>query len=106
MVMTRLQHPNLMRVYDFGWDGESDQYYLTMDYLPGITLEEWVTGNEQLSNKDLLSCLIDVARALSFIHSRQIFHRDIKPSNIMIVDDQVKVLELYLSDQHHPEYPY
>lgn len=97
MVMTRLRHPNLMRVYDFGWDGESDQYYLTMDYLPGITLYKWVVGNASLTNKELLGLLVDVARALSFIHSRQILHRDIKPSNIMIVDGQVKVLDFGLA---------
>jgi serine/threonine protein kinase/tetratricopeptide (TPR) repeat protein len=96
--MTRLRHPNLVRVYDFGWDDRNQIYFLTMEYLEGKNLQDWRDSEPAVSEGKIVDCIVDMLRALDFIHSRRILHRDIKPRNVMIVQDRIKILDLGLAD--------
>lgn len=90
-VMTRLKHPNLTRVYDFG--EYEDNYYIVMEYLQGELLSEYSMRDD----KKKIDIIIQVLRALGFIHSRNIVYRDAKPGNIMILPETVKLLDFGLS---------
>jgi serine/threonine protein kinase len=79
-----LSHPNLVKVYDFGSDGERP--FLVMEYIDGAVLsrEPTVGAGAQVDSKTLARELLD---ALSHIHEAGIVHRDIKPANVLVGPD-------------------
>ena len=90
-VTARLEHPNIMPVYDIGVDTSGKPFY-TMKLLKGKTLEEVL--KEKLSRKELIEYLIKVCDAIAFAHKNNIIHRDLKPENIIIGDfGEVLVLD-------------
>lgn len=98
-VMTRLKHPNLTHVFDFGHDLHSNVYYITMEYIDGSSLHDILKHSRPLPLEKTVSILVDLCRVLSFIHSRKITHRDINPNNIMITkDNTVKLMDFGLAD--------
>lgn len=101
-IMTRLKHPNLARVYDFGQDINGD-YYILMEFVEGITLRQLLKEKHKLSVDDAVSIIIPLLQALEFIHSRNIIYRDLKPDNILIEIENnrikaVKLLDFGLAD--------
>lgn len=93
-IMTRLKHPNLTQVYDFGED--HDNYYIVMEYLKGTLLSDYIK-NETLNVEKGIDIIIQILRALEYIHSRNIVYRDLKPKNIMLVNGNLKMLDFGLS---------
>ncbi len=77
----RLNHPNIVTIYDVGED--QDLAYIAMDYLAGESLEHYTTPGNLLPIDEVMAVVIKVAEALEYAHSRQVVHRDIKPANIM-----------------------
>ncbi|RMH69668.1 MAG: hypothetical protein D6675_12000 [Gemmatimonadetes bacterium] len=102
-VMTRLKHPNLARVYDFGYDEVGHEYFLTMEYCPGQTLKNHFTAPGTITSQTILDIFVPLLRAIEFIHSRNILHRDLKPSNIMIHQGHIKVMDFGLSELRSAE---
>ncbi|MBN1984500.1 MAG: serine/threonine protein kinase, partial [Chitinivibrionales bacterium] len=96
-VMTRLKHPHLVHVYDFGFDRDTGQYYMTMEYVNGKSLAALLTENA-LDQDRSVEKMVDLCRTVEFIHSRNIFHRDIKPANIMLAQDSIKLMDFGLAD--------
>lgn len=79
-LMARLNHPNLISVYDFGnIDG---MLYLTMEFVNGQTLFEAHNG-QILETTDALELVSSICRGLENAHQAGILHRDIKPANIL-----------------------
>ncbi|RLD59269.1 MAG: hypothetical protein DRJ01_11550, partial [Bacteroidetes bacterium] len=97
-VMARLRHPNLIQVYDFGFDENEDSYYITMEYVEGISLKDILQQKGTISGKKVFDIIISLCRTLEFIHSRGILHRDIKPGNIMLMKDKIKLMDFGLAD--------
>ena len=86
----RLEHPNIVPVYELGSDPRGARY-LSMKLVQGETLDEALTraGAERLSPEhlaDFLQVFVKLCDAVSFAHSQGIIHRDLKPSNVMIGD--------------------
>ncbi|BBM85795.1 serine/threonine-protein kinase [Candidatus Uabimicrobium amorphum] len=93
-IMTQLDHPNIVRLYDFG---DTPQPYLTMEYIEGFTLEDLIK-TKKVPPAFLLEMLIKVCEALSQAHRQKVLHRDIKPSNIMITNQgEPKVMDFGLA---------
>ena len=83
-----LSHPNLVQVYDQGWNqGGIPAVFLVMEYIPGATLRDHLFAVGQLGAKESLEILDQVLAALIYAHRGGIIHRDIKPENIMITSD-------------------
>jgi len=78
----RLQHPNILPVYDSG-DAAGILYYV-MPFVEGESLRERLEREPQLPVDDALQIAKDVAEALAYAHSHDVVHRDIKPENIML----------------------
>ncbi len=97
-VMTRLKHPNLIEVYNFGYDEVREIYYLTMEYFNGRTLQNIIRNKTLKDLHSLINIFIELLRGIEFIHSRNIICRDIKPSNIMVNGNKVKIMDFGLSD--------
>ena len=92
-----VDHPNIVRLLDFG-HMDSIGWYIQMEYIDGITLDQFLETNPPAAiRRKLLNQLLD---ALSFLHERQIIHRDIKPSNILITRNgaTVKLIDFGVSD--------
>ncbi|MBI4575940.1 MAG: protein kinase [Planctomycetes bacterium] len=79
-LLTRLGHPNLVRVHDFGVT-EDGAFFFTMDHVPGRDLYA-ATGS--LSLEVALGLVVQVCRGLEYIHSRDLVHMDVKPSNVLV----------------------
>jgi serine/threonine protein kinase len=86
--VSRLRHPNVLTVYDFGT--HNDITYMVMELLPGGTLAERV--GDPLPLEDVERILGSVAAAVDHAHSSGLIHRDIKPSNILFTRDDEPVL--------------
>src|SRR6266508_1804499 len=78
----RLQHPNILPVYDSG-DAGGTLYYV-MPYVEGESLRDRLEREPQLPVDDALQIAKEVAEALAYAHSHDVVHRDIKPENIML----------------------
>ena len=94
-VLTSLQHPNVAAAYDFESFPGSEDYFFTMEFVEGNDI---FRATEGLSWQQIVSLLIQVCRALSYVHSRKLIHYDIKPGNVL-VDEKglVKVLDFGLA---------
>ena len=94
-IIALADHPNIVKMYGHGeWDGG---LYIAMEYLPGISLRQFIIQHS-LSFKRGLDILLSVASALSHLHSYAIIHRDIKPENIILTESgQVKLIDFGIS---------
>lgn len=107
--MAKLNHTNIVGVYDFGITS-GGHLYLVMEWIEGRTLHELIHhGN--LSLRKATNLAMQLCEALAFAHEHQIIHRDIKPGNIMVNDsDHVKVADFGLarpvSDEAEQENPF
>ena len=96
--VSRINHPHIATVYDYG-ETEEGQPFIVMELVQGMSLDEYL-GNVDLNLFAIVEIIIKVADALSVAHKHGIIHRDIKPSNIIIgADGNVKVLDFGLSKQ-------
>lgn len=88
----RLSHPNIVRVYDVGEDGEIN--YIVMEYIHGDTLKTAIRKKAPFDSRSTINVAIQIASALSQAHKANIVHRDIKPQNILVgTDGVVKVTD-------------
>jgi len=79
-LIASLEHPCIVPVYDFGWNGE--QPYIVMRYMAGGTLEDRLKQGE-LKHTEIAHIMKRVGEALDAAHAKNIIHRDVKPSNIL-----------------------
>jgi tetratricopeptide (TPR) repeat protein len=80
-IEARLQHPNILPVYD---SGSSDgSLWFVMPFVEGDNLAERLKREGPLSAEEATRVVTEVAGALQYAHDRDIVHRDIKPSNIL-----------------------
>jgi serine/threonine protein kinase len=80
--VARLNHPNIVQVYDFG--NEGDLAYIVMEFIKGRELKDYFDANERFELKTAFQLMIELLDALDFAHAAGIVHRDIKPGNVMI----------------------
>ena len=98
--MARLQHPNVVTVYDVGT--ADDEVYVAMEQVHGVTLRRWL----ELARRPwplVLEVMQGVAKGLIAAHSAGLVHRDVKPENVMIGDDgRVLVMDFGLARAQGP----
>ncbi len=80
--VARLQHENIVPVYDYVEDDSSR--YIIMEYVEGVNLHDLLSRVERLPAEVAAIIALQLARALEYAHFSGVVHRDIKPSNIVI----------------------
>lgn len=80
----RLDHPGIVRIYEFGLDEELNCPYIAMDCVQGQTLAEYLLEKGALSENEALDIVLQVAQAIAHAHEQNVVHRDIKPANIVL----------------------
>lgn len=101
----KLDHPNLVRAFDAGEDG--NVHYLVVEYIPGTDLRRLVRSKGKLSVQQAANIVKQSAEGLAHAHERDLIHRDIKPGNILVTPDGVSKLSdlglaFYLNDATDP----
>src|SRR5437762_5399397 len=93
--LARLNHPNIVAVYDFGQaDGF---YYFLMEFIEGATLRHLIAGGG-LAPREALAIVPQICEALQYAHDQGIVHRDIKPENILVEKSgRVKIADFGLA---------
>ncbi len=86
--VARLNHPNIVQVYDFGEQG--DIAYIVMEFIKGKELKNFFDANERFELKESVRIMCELLDALELAHEAGIVHRDIKPANVML-DSQARV---------------
>ena len=82
----QLKHPNIVSVHEVGRDKDANSVYIVSDYVQGLTISDWLTGQKPTSREAAELCKT-IAEALHHAHETGVFHRDLKPSNIMLDAD-------------------
>ena len=80
-----LNHPNVLRVFDWGED--ADGPYLVLEYLGGGSLRDILDGGTRLSHAQAARLGAEAARGLAYAHARGLVHRDVKPANLLFDED-------------------
>ena len=94
--MARLNHPNIVSVYDSGQTGEGHLFFV-MEYVDGANLSD-IIREVGLNADQALSVVEQICAALGYAHGKGVVHRDIKPANVMIdQESNVKVADFGLA---------
>lgn len=94
----KLEHPNIVRVFDQGQDQVTGFRYIAYEFIDGQTLQEVLKAREKLPEREGLAHGRGIAEALAAAEKAGIVHRDVKPANIIIARDGVsKLVDLGLA---------
>jgi serine/threonine-protein kinase len=80
----RLSHPNIVSVFDLGFDEPTATSFIVMEYVPGVSLETVLVENPALPLDQAIEIVEQVGAALEEAHRHGIVHRDIKPANVFL----------------------
>jgi TolB-like protein len=95
LALSKLNHPNIATIHDFNTQDDID--FLVMEYIPGLTLAQTVSGRV-LPNEELIDIAIQIVSCLQEAHERGFVHRDLKPANVLVTPKKrVKVLDFGLA---------
>lgn len=92
-----IRHENIVGIYAIE---EEPLPYIVMEYIPGITLQQWLEQNGPLELPEFLRIAQQLAAGLAAAHSANLIHRDIKPSNILLesgIDKHAKISDFGLA---------
>ena len=81
----KLDHPNVVTVYDVGQDGI--RHYIVMEYVDGQDLKTWIRRKSRLDVQETLDLIIQICAGVGHAHKAGIIHCDIKPQNVLVTKD-------------------
>lgn len=104
--ISKLVHPHIVTIFDFGQTNEGD-FYIAMELLNGMSLREMLDQRGNMDWKAALQIVQGISIGLVEAHRRNIIHRDLKPENVMLVrsgDDPIfpKILDFGLARTTDP----
>ncbi|MGD9682531.1 MAG: protein kinase [Candidatus Obscuribacterales bacterium] len=95
--VSRLSHPNIIGIMDFGLLDDS-QPYLVMDFVEGISLGSFIEKSGPLDPEMSIEILCQVCDGMNHAHERGVIHRDLKPSNLMLEGDPAEQIQIRILD--------
>jgi len=82
-----LSHPNIVAVYDFGYDPATAYLYLVMEYVPGTDLKTIIKERGRLPADEAVGLILQAARGIGYAHRAGLIHCDVKPHNMLVTPD-------------------
>lgn len=91
-----MKHPNIPKLVDFVDIRESGQMYIIMEFIKGISLEQYIYGEMGLiPDVKALPIFLEILDTVAYLHRNDILHLDIKPNNVIIQPDgHIKLIDL------------
>src|SRR5512142_308493 len=83
--VAKLQHPNIVEVFDVSEPGELERY-LVVELVEGVSLRRFIAENGRMPAEIAAALAIEIADALEHAHQNGVIHRDIKPENVLIAE--------------------
>jgi len=95
--VARLDHPNLVRIYEYGED-PAEGLYMLLEWLEGETLAQRIARGERFGGQAFHALALQLLRGLNALHGVGILHRDLKPDNILVrADGNFKITDFSLA---------
>ncbi len=89
LAAARLIHPNIVQVFDFGFDEGQHQHFIVMEHVPGQSCAELLRDNGRLEVEEAVEIISQACRGLDYAHRNGVVHRDVKPGNLLVSDAEV-----------------
>ena len=85
----RLVHPNIVQVFDFGFDERQHQHFIVMEHVAGQSCAELLRDHGHLDVPHAVDYLSQSCKGLEYAHRNGVIHRDVKPGNLLVSDSGV-----------------
>jgi eukaryotic-like serine/threonine-protein kinase len=85
----RLVHPNIVQVFDFGFDERARQHFIVMEHVPGHSCAELLRDHGPMPVEQAVDVVTQACRGLDYAHRNGVVHRDVKPGNLLVSDSDV-----------------
>jgi serine/threonine protein kinase len=92
LAAARLIHPNIVQVYDFGLDRNSNQHFIVMEHVSGHSCAELLRDRGHLDVAQVIEIVGQACCGLDYAHRNGVVHRDVKPGNLLVSDSGVTKL--------------
>jgi eukaryotic-like serine/threonine-protein kinase len=83
----KLQHPNVVQVFDSGQDPASERHYIVMEYVDGPSAADMLRERKQLDIDETVRLVRDACHGLDYAHRAGVVHRDVKPGNLLFAKE-------------------
>jgi eukaryotic-like serine/threonine-protein kinase len=83
LAAARLQHPNIVQVFDSGKDPDSGRHYIVMEYVDGPSCADLLRERRELDIGQTVRAIRDACHGLDYAHRAGVIHRDVKPGNLL-----------------------
>jgi eukaryotic-like serine/threonine-protein kinase len=89
LAAARLVHPNIVQVFDFGFDERQRQHFIVMEHVPGHSCAELLRDHGRMEVDQAVDVITQACRGLDYAHRNGVVHRDVKPGNLLVSDSDV-----------------
>src|SRR5947208_1379 len=89
LAAARLVHPNIVQVFDFGFDERQRQHFIVMEHVPGHSCAELLRDHGRMEVDQAVDVVTQACRGLDYAHRNGVIHRDVKPGNLLVSDSDV-----------------
>jgi serine/threonine protein kinase len=89
LAAARLVHPNIVQVFDFGFDESQRQHFIVMERVQGHSCAELLRDHGPMQVDQAVDVISQACRGLDYAHRNGVVHRDVKPGNLLVSDSDV-----------------
>jgi eukaryotic-like serine/threonine-protein kinase len=89
LAAARLVHPNIVQVFDFGFDERQRQHFIVMEHVSGHSCAELLRDHGRMEVDQAVDVVTQACRGLDYAHRNGVVHRDVKPGNLLVSDSDV-----------------
>jgi eukaryotic-like serine/threonine-protein kinase len=89
LAAARLVHPNIVQVFDFGFDERQRQHFIVMEHVSGHSCAELLRDHGPMGVDQAVDVITQACRGLDYAHRNGVVHRDVKPGNLLVSDSDV-----------------